>query len=93
MNLLLQWNDEANCRNVQFSVNYSIENSSVTIDSITPTKVDVLDKTGESVVKTMGVHTAKGQTMLTDQLKNSGQLNEFVAEIERRCGLLVESAS
>jgi hypothetical protein len=92
MNLIAQWNDEANRRNIQFSINYSIQNGGLSIDSLTPTKVTILDQSGESIEKNLGVHTAKGKSMLTEQLKNSGKVEEFSLEIARRCGLVVENA-
>jgi hypothetical protein len=93
MNLIAQWNDENVSRNVHFSIDYSVKNSVLSIDAIKPTKVCILDESNETVVKTIGVHTAKARKMLTDQLKSSGQLEEFSCEISRRCGLLAESTS
>lgn len=93
MNLIAQWNDENVTRNVHFSIDYSVKNSVLSIDAIKPTKVCILDDSSESVLRTIGVHTAKGRKMLTEQLKSSGQLEEFSSEIARRCGLLAETTS
>lgn len=92
MNLIAQWNDEINRRNIQFSINYSVQNGGLSIDSLTPTKVCFLDEAGESVQKSRGVHTAKAKSMLNEQLKNSGKLEEFSAEIARRVGLVPADA-
>jgi hypothetical protein len=90
MNLVAQWNDETNRRNVHFSIDYSIKSGGLSIDAISPDKVCFLDRAGESIEKSIGVHTQKGKRMLTEQLKSSGKLDQFADEIARRCGLVVE---
>lgn len=87
MNLLAQWNDETNFRQVQFSVDYSIENSNLTINSLTPVKVSFLDKNNQTVVKSIGVHTSAGRRMLNEQVKASGKVTEISNEIANRSGL------
>lgn len=87
MNLLAQWNDETNFRQVQFSVDYTIENSNLSINSLTPVKVSFLDKNNQTVVKSIGVHTATGRRMLTEQVKASGKVQEISNEIANRAGL------
>ncbi len=91
MNTMAQWEDEAGNRQVQFSVDYSIENATVVIDRVTPTKVTFIDPTSNTAVKSMGVHTDKGRKMLADQFVACGKLEEFTIEIARRNGLLVSA--
>ena len=91
MNTMAQWEDEAGNRQVQFSVDYSIENATVMIDCVTPTKVTIIDPASNTAVKAMGVHTDKGRKMLADQFVASGKLEEFTIEIARRNGLLVSA--
>lgn len=91
MNMMAQWEDEAGNRQVQFSVDYSIENATVMIDRVTPTKVTIIDRETNTTVKTMGVHTEKGRKMLVDQFVTSGKLEDFTIEIARRNGLLVSA--
>jgi hypothetical protein len=91
MSLIAQWNDETNNRIVHFSIDYSVNNAVLSIDAIKPTKVCFLDDSNETVLKSKGIHTAKGRLMLTEQLKSSGQLEEFSAEISRRCGIALET--
>lgn len=93
MNLIAQWNDEVNRRNVQFSVNYSVQNGGLSIDAINATKVCFLDQDGDSVTKSVGVHTTAGRRLLAEQLKSSGQMEDFSAEIARRCGLVAQNAN
>ena len=89
MNMMAQWEDEAGNRQIQFSIDYSIENATVRIDRVAPTKVTFVDPKSNSALKTMGVHTHKGRKMLAEQFKASGKLEDFSTEIARRNGLLV----
>ena len=91
MNMMAQWEDEAGNRQVQFSIDYTIENATVMIDRVAPTKVTIIDADTNTAVKTMGVHTEKGRKMLADQFAASGKLEEFTVEIARRNGLLVSA--
>ena len=91
MNMMAQWEDEAGNRQVQFSIDYSIENATVMIDRVAPTKVSIIDPETNTAVKSMGVHTDKGRKMLADQFVASGKLEEFTVEIARRNGLLVSA--
>ncbi len=89
MQLLVQWEDEVANRQVQFSVDYSIEHAKLTIDQVIPTKVFILDRDADSAKKSIGVHTQKGRQLLVDQFTNSGRLEELTLEIGRRNGLLI----
>ena len=91
MNMLAQWEDGENHRQTQFSVDYSIENSRVTIDRITPNKVTFICPTTNTAVRSVGVHTDKGQALLSEQFRQSGKLEELIVQIGRKNGLLVPS--
>ncbi len=89
MQQLVQWEDEVANRQIQFSVDYSIEHATLTIDQVIPTKVFILDRDADSAIKSIGVHTQKGRQLLVDQFTNSGRLEELTLEIGRRNGLLI----
>ncbi len=93
MNLIAQWNDEENSRQVQFAVAYSIEDKNLSIETVIPTKVTFLDPQTQIATRSIGVHTSRGQQMLNGQLKSSGQFEVFRAEIDRRSGLALETIS
>lgn len=89
MNIMAQWEDEANYRQIHFSVDYSVNESTLEINRVTPDKVTIIDPINNAVVKSMGVHTEKGRQLLTEQFAASGKLEEFTNELARRNGLLV----
>ena len=89
MNMMAQWEDETSNRQVQFSIQFTVENGTVGIESVTPTKVTFIDQVSNTILRTIGVHTEKGRTMLADQFAQSGKLQEFTEEVARREGLLV----
>lgn len=68
---LCTWEDETSNRQVQFSINYLIENGAVAIQTVTPQKVSFVCPETNTVLRSVGVHTAAGQTMLSDQFRNS----------------------
>ena len=89
MNMLAQWEDGENHRQIQFSIEHSIENSTVVIDRITPNKVTFTCPDTNTALRSVGVHTNQGQDLLNDQLIQSGKLEELVVEIAKKNGLLV----
>ena len=89
MNMLAQWEDEANHRQIQFSIEYSIDNSTVVLDRVTPVKVTFTCPETNTVLRSVGVHTDKGVSLLRNQLAQSGKLDELAPEIAEKHGLLV----
>ncbi len=89
---MAQWEDETCNRQVQFSVEYSIKNGALVIDSVTPSKVTFIDAQSNTALNSIGVHTEKGRKMLADQFAASGKLDELAIELGRRNGLLVFSS-
>lgn len=81
------WHDETSSRLVEFSIKYTIEDSKVKINIVTPTKVSFLgDDT--TVERSIGVHTNKGQEMLAKQFSEAGQLEKTINEIAEQEDLL-----
>ena len=89
--VIAQWEDEENNRQVQFSIKYSFENGVVEIENVTPTKVSFICTETNTIVRSMGVHTERGREMLTEQIKAAGQLDRLKAEIVERNGELVSA--
>ena len=89
MNMLAQWEDEENQRQIQFSIDYSIESSTVVLDRVTPVKVTFTCPESNTVLRSVAVHTAKGASMLRNQLAQSGKLEELAFEIGEKHGLLI----
>lgn len=58
------WNDADKNRHVEMSVNYSLCEGAVRIDTITPTKVSFFDACADAPRRTIGVHTPTGRRML-----------------------------
>ncbi len=85
------WEDEDCNRNVQFSIAYSIEDSEVTIAEVTPTAVSFLCPESKEVIRTIGVHTAKGRQFLVDQFLTAGRSEKLVGDIAEDAGLLVSA--
>ena len=91
MNMLAQWEDSENHRQIQFSIEYTIDNSDqsmIVVEGVTPTKVTFICPETNTVLRSVGVHTDKGRAMLRDQFVNSGQLDELVVELGKKNGLL-----
>ena len=89
MNLLAQWEDGENHRQIQFSIDYSIASSAVVLDRVTPVKVTFTCPDTNTILRTVGVHTDKGAEMLRNQFAKSGKLDELAAEIGEKNGLLM----
>ena len=81
---IAKWEDDENNRQVQYSVDYTIENGSIDIVNVTPRQVDFACETKNSV----GVHTAKGKSLLAEKIQASGHLNQVKNEIAAKEGLL-----
>lgn len=89
MNMLAQWEDETNHRQIQFSVDYSIESSAVVLNRLTPVKVSFICPETNTVLRSIGVHTEKGQSMIAEQFAQSGKLDELLVEIGNKHGLVL----
>ena len=89
MNMLAQWEDGENHRQIQFSIEYSIEGSAVVLDRLTPVKVTFICPESNTALRSVGIHTNKGQSMICDQFANSGKLDELMMEIGQKHGLVL----
>lgn len=87
--IIAQWEDEENNRQVQFSVDYVAENGAVAIQNVTPAKVSFICPESNTCSRTIGVHTDKGREMLTAQIKKAGQLDRLADELAEKHGALV----
>ena len=68
---LCTWEDETSNRQIQFSVDYLIENGAVSIRNVTPNKVSFVCPDTNTVRRSVGVHTAAARQMLSGQFRNS----------------------
>ncbi len=89
MNMLAQWEDGENHRQVQFSIEYTVESSAVVLDRLTPVKVTFTCPETNTILQSVGVHTNKGQSMLVDQFAESGKLDELIIAIGQKHGLVL----
>ena len=90
-NTIAIWEDEENNRNIQFSMEYSVENGSVNIFNVTPTKVSFICPESNTVTRSISVHTDAGRELLANKIKNSGQLDSIATEIASREGMLISA--
>lgn len=89
MNMLAQWEDGENHRQIQLSIEYTIESSAVVLDRITPEKVTFTCPETNTVLRTSGVHTSKGKSMISDQFSKSGKLDELIIAIGEKHDLVL----
>jgi hypothetical protein len=78
------WEDEDNNRLVQFSVDYTTENGSVEIASVTPTKVTFVCQETNTFIRSIGVHTNAGRALLAKQFEQSGRISDLAAQVAAR---------
>ena len=89
MNMLAQWEDGENHRQIQFSIEYSIETSAVVLDRLTPEKVTFICPESNTILRSVGVHTSKGKSMINDQFAQSGKLDELIIAIGQKHDLVL----
>ena len=63
------WEDDEANRRVDLVVNYSLGEAGVAINEITPTKVTFLDPTTNDEVRSIGVWTNTGRSILERQFR------------------------
>jgi hypothetical protein len=78
------WEDEDNSRLVQFSVDYTTENGSIEIASMTPTKVTFVCRESNTYLRSIGVHTNAGRELLAKQFEQTGRVSDLAAEVAAR---------
>ena len=83
-NIKATWEDEENNRQIQFSVEYQLENEAVEIKNVTPEKVSFICPDTNTVTKSVQVWTDKGRDMLASKLDIAriAQLKSCIAERE-----------
>ena len=86
---LCTWEDETSHRQIQFSVDYTIENGAVAIRTVTPTKVSFIDAQSNTVRRIVGVHTDAARHMLASQFRNSMGFERLASAIAHPNGDVV----
>lgn len=87
--LLATWDDSENNRQIQFAVEYSIENSEIIVTGLSPNKVSFVCPETNTCLRSIGVHTDAGRELLADRIRQSGRVHELVSEIARRHNIAV----
>lgn len=75
------WEDDETNRKVELLVNYSQNESGITINEITPIKVTFHCPTTKEVLRTIGVWTKTGRAMLANQFHAAGRIQSLEQEI------------
>jgi hypothetical protein len=58
------WEDEANAREVELFVHYTLDNGVVQIEAVEPTKVTLYDRVAKTVARELKVWTDTGRRVL-----------------------------
>ena len=86
---IANWEDDENNRDIQFSVEYSVENDRVEIHSFTPQSVTFLCPNSGEAVRQIGVHTQAGRVLLNRQIQaQQDRVEKIATEIAEKSGLL-----
>lgn len=76
------WEDEENNRQVSVAVEYTRNNDSLEIKSLTPKQVTFLCPESNNPLRSVNVWTDKGRELLSKQLHSAGYLPQLEEEIE-----------
>jgi len=74
---LATWEDESNNRQIQFSVEFVIENGAIEIKTITPEKVSFVCAETNTCYRTVAVWTESGRSLLANAFYESGALDQL----------------
>lgn len=75
------WQDEQLNRKVEVMVNYSLAESGVSINGVTPTRVTFLCPETKNEVRSIGVWTERGRNHLVQVLHSAGHIDQLSQEI------------
>jgi hypothetical protein len=75
------WEDDETNRKVELLVDYSHDEAGVTINEITPIKVTFLCPTTKAAIRSIGVWTKTGRTVLANQFRATGRIESLEQEI------------
>ncbi len=78
------WEDEDNNRLVALAVDYIVDDASVRIDRITPQSVTFLCPENRTPLRSIGVRTEKGRSLLVDAFHKSGQVEQLTDELQQQ---------
>jgi hypothetical protein len=82
------WEDSENHRQVELVVNYQLDQNRVEVRDVTPTRVNLLCPQSGKQLRSIGVHTKSGRSLLARQVEAAGRLATLPQEIAE--GRLVE---
>ena len=86
---ITNWEDDENNRDIEFSVEYSVENDRIQIRSFTPQRVSFRCPQSGEVLRQIGVHTQTGRNLLTRQLQSQpNQVEQLTTVIAEKSQLL-----
>lgn len=91
MTILVQWADTENHRHVQFTIHYSIMRSAILIESLKPIKVTFACPQTNTMLRTIGVHTGKGQELLNTHFMQSVDFEDLLNLLATKHGLMAAS--
>src|SRR5688572_27887688 len=74
------WEDEANGREIELLVNYTLAAGVVTIDAVRPTQVTLYDRQTEQATRVLPVHTATGRRLLAQAYLASRDTEQTLEE-------------
>ena len=74
---LCTWEDEVCNRQVQFSVDYTIENGAIEIKKVTPQKVSFICPESNTVLRSVGIHTTAGRRLVADRFRQAPAWNQL----------------
>lgn len=61
------WEDESKAREIELFVDYTLEDGAVQINGIRPQQVTFYCRQSRKPVRSIGIHTATGRRLLTEQ--------------------------
>lgn len=65
------WEDEIKAREIELFVDYTLEAGVVQVHAIRPVRVTFYDAASKQPVRSIGIHTATGRRMLSEQYLSS----------------------
>ena len=78
------WEDDETNRKVELLVDYSLQGEAITINQITPTRVTFIDPATKSDIRSIGIWTKTGRSMLVQKLRAAGRVDSLQQEIAQR---------
>lgn len=86
---LATWEDEENNRQIQFTVDYIVENREMVVTGFSPRKVSFVCPETNTCLRSIGIHTDSGREALAERIRTSAQVTELVSEFARQNNMAV----